>query len=73
MEIKLTVWDRMVRTGIRRQKELAERTGISQSNISNLVNGKAKAIQFDTLASLCAALDCEPGDLLKLEKEEVEA
>lgn len=45
--------------------ELAERVGITIANISILKNGKAKAIKVSTLAKLCAALDCQPGDLLE--------
>ena len=45
--------------------ELAERVGITIANISILKNGRAKAIKISTLAKLCAALDCQPGDLLE--------
>ena len=45
--------------------ELAERVGITATNLSILKTGKAKAIRFSTLDSLCAALDCQPGDLLE--------
>ncbi len=45
--------------------ELAERVGITITNISILKNGKAKALKITTLAKLCAALDCQPGDLLE--------
>lgn len=45
--------------------ELAERVGITITNISILKNGKAKAVKVSTLAKLCAALDCQPGDLLE--------
>lgn len=45
--------------------ELAERVGITISNISILKNGKAKALKISTLAKLCAALDCQPGDILE--------
>ena len=45
--------------------ELAERVGITIANISILKNGKAKAIKLSTLARLCEALDCQPGDLLE--------
>ena len=48
--------------------ELAERVGITITNISILKNGKAKAIKFSTLAALCEALDCQPGDLLEYKK-----
>lgn len=47
--------------------ELAERIGITQANVSILKTGKAKAIRFTTLVSICHALDCEPGDLLSYE------
>ena len=50
--------------------ELAERVGITIANISVLKNGKAKAIKISTLSKLCAALDCQPGDLLEYTKDE---
>ena len=45
--------------------ELAERVGITAANLSILKTGKAKAIRFTTLEALCAALDCQPGDILE--------
>lgn len=45
--------------------ELAERVGITPANLSILKNNKAKAIRFSTLEAICAALDCQPGDLLE--------
>ena len=48
--------------------ELAERVGITITNISILKNGKAKALKITTLAKLCAALDCQPGDILEYRK-----
>jgi putative transcriptional regulator len=45
--------------------ELSRRVGITMANISILKNGKSKAIKLDTLSKLCAALDCQPGDLLE--------
>ncbi len=48
--------------------ELAERVGITISNISILKNGKAKAIKVSTLIKLCDVLDCQPGDLLEYRK-----
>jgi putative transcriptional regulator len=44
--------------------ELASQVDITLANLSILKTGKAKAIRFSTLASLCRALDCQPGDLL---------
>ena len=52
--------------------ELAEKIGISASNLSILKTGKAKAIRFTTLASLCKALDCQPGDLLEYQEDDGE-
>ena len=49
--------------------ELSQRVGITMANISILKNGKAKAIKVSTLAKLCEALDCQPGDLLEYQKE----
>ncbi|MGH8775882.1 MAG: helix-turn-helix domain-containing protein [Jiangellaceae bacterium] len=49
---------------------LAERVGITPANLAVLKNGRAKAVRFTTLASLCEVLDCQPGDLLRWEPEE---
>ena len=48
-----------------RSRELAERVGITEQNISLLKSGKVRGVRFDTLARICAALDCQPGDLLE--------
>ena len=45
--------------------ELAERVGVTNVNLSILKTGKAKGVRFDTLSSICRALDCQPGDLLE--------
>lgn len=45
--------------------ELAEKVGITISNLSILKNDKARAIRLETLDKLCKALDCQPGDLLE--------
>jgi len=45
--------------------ELAERTGLALNNLSLLKTGKVKAIRFSTLAAICKALECQPGDLLE--------
>lgn len=46
-------------------KELAEIVGITPANLSILKTGKAKGIRFDTLETICKALDCQPGDVLE--------
>lgn len=48
-----------------RSRELADKIGITEQNLSLLKSGKVKGIRFDTLAAICAALDCQPGDLLE--------
>ncbi len=48
--------------------ELASRVGITLANMSILKTGKAKAIKISTLAKLCEALDCQPGDLFEYRK-----
>lgn len=48
-----------------RSRELAERIGITEQNLSLLKSGKVKGIRFDTLAAICTALDCQPGDILE--------
>lgn len=45
--------------------ELSERVEITLANLSILKTGKAKAIRFSTLESICRELDCQPGDLLQ--------
>lgn len=49
--------------------ELAEKVDITLANLSILKTGKAKAIRFSTLAAICAALDCQPGDILAYEDD----
>jgi len=52
--------------------ELAERVDIALPNLSILKTGKARAIRFSTLEAICAALACQPGDLLRFEPDEAE-
>lgn len=53
--------------------ELSDRVGITIVNLSILKNGHARAIRFSTLAGLCHALDCQPGDLLLYDSGQTEA
>ncbi|MBQ8994751.1 MAG: helix-turn-helix transcriptional regulator [Oscillospiraceae bacterium] len=50
--------------------ELADKVGITLANMSILKTGKAKAVKVTTLAKLCEALDCQPGDLLEYRPKE---
>ena len=47
--------------------ELATRADVTVVNLSILKNGRARAVRFSTLTALCAALDCQPGDLLRFD------
>ena len=67
MKLEVKVWELMARAGIRRQKELAVKANLSEALVSKLAAGNMKGIKFSTLASLCEALDCEPGDLIKID------
>lgn len=49
--------------------ELAERVGITNVNLSKIKNNKVSAIRFSTLAGICEALDCQPGDILRYVEE----
>ncbi|PEC21508.1 helix-turn-helix domain-containing protein [Bacillus cereus] len=51
--------------------ELSGKLGITMANVSILKNGKAKAIKFSTLEKICEVLDCQPGDILEYQKEEL--
>ena len=48
-----------------RSKELAERIGITEANVSLLKSGRVKGVRFETLERICEVLDCQPGDLLE--------
>ena len=48
--------------------ELSQKVGITISNLSILKKGKAKAIRFSTLESICKVLECQPGDILIYKK-----
>lgn len=50
-------------------KELSEKVGITQANLSKLKTGKASAIRFSTLESICEVLECQPGDILEFKKD----
>ncbi|WP_036293252.1 helix-turn-helix transcriptional regulator [Methylosinus sp. PW1] len=55
-----------------RSRDLAQRIGIAEQNVSLLKSGKVKGIRFDTLEKICEVLDCQPGDILEYRPEEQE-
>lgn len=50
-------------------RELAQRIDLSEVNVSILRSGRARGVRFDTLAAICQALDCQPGDILVYEPD----
>lgn len=64
LELDTVMKDRKMSLG-----ELADRVGITNVNLSKLKNNRVTAIRFSTLSAICDALDCEPGDILKISKE----
>lgn len=64
LELDAVMKDRKMSLG-----ELADRVGITNVNLSKLKNNRVTAIRFSTLSAICDALDCEPGDILKINRE----
>lgn len=63
MPIRVTLDHLIVKKGLK-ARDLAAEVGLSETQLSLFRSGKVKGIRFRTLAKLCAALDCRPGDLL---------
>jgi putative transcriptional regulator len=51
-----------------KSKDLAAHIGITEANLSLLKQGKVKGVRFETLEKICEYLDCEPGDILRIER-----
>ncbi|MFH1461943.1 MAG: helix-turn-helix transcriptional regulator [bacterium] len=67
MKINIKLDEIMLKRKIR-LNELAKLVGITEANLSILKTGKAKAIRFSTLETLCQILNCQPGDILEFEE-----
>jgi putative transcriptional regulator len=52
-----------------RSRDLAQRIGIAEQNVSLLKSGKVKGVRFDTLEKICEVLECQPGDILEYRAE----
>ena len=52
--------------------ELSEKVGVANVNLSKLKNGHVSAIRFSTLEAICDVLDCQPGDILEVRRDEKE-
>ena len=51
-------------------KELSDKVGVSNVNLSKMKTGKISGIRFSTLEAICEALNCQPGDILEYVKED---
>lgn len=54
-------------------RQLAAMIGVSETHLSLFRSGKVRGVRFSTLARLCAALDCQPGDLIAYEPDDADA
>ncbi len=55
-----------------RSKELAERIGITEQNVSLLKSGKVRGVRFETLEKICEVLDCQPADILEYRRDDAD-
>ncbi len=66
--IRITLDAMLAQRGMK-AKDVAAAIGVSETHLSLFRSGKVKGVRFETLAKLCVALDCKPGDLLDFEPE----
>lgn len=66
--VEVRLLEMMARKNIRQIKELHEKTGLSRTIISDLLNGNKRSIRLETVGKLCEALDCEIGELIVFKK-----
>ncbi|OUO60765.1 helix-turn-helix transcriptional regulator [Olsenella sp. An270] len=64
--------DRVLADRKMRSKELAEKIGLTEVNLSRIKCGKISAVRFSTLDAICRELDCQPGDILEYVPDEPE-
>ena len=65
-QIEIRLFEMMAKRDIRTIEELKSKSGLSRKAISTALNNKNHRMHTDTIAKLCTALDCTPGDLLKV-------
>lgn len=66
MPIRITL-DEMLSARRMKAKQLAAIIGVSETHLSLFRSGKVRGVRFSTLAKICAALECQPGDLIAYE------
>ena len=65
--------DRVLADRKMRSKELAEKIGLTEVNLSRIKRGKISAVRFSTLDAICRELSCQPGDILEYVPDEPDA
>ncbi|MGR4063857.1 MAG: helix-turn-helix domain-containing protein [Vulcanimicrobiaceae bacterium] len=71
MPVRVTLDVMLARRKVR-ARDVAERIGLSETQLSLLRTGKVRGMRFDTLAKLCLVLDCEPGDILGYDRDDAD-
>jgi putative transcriptional regulator len=71
MPVRVTL-DVMLARRKMRARDVAERIGLSETQLSLLRTGKVRGMRFDTLSKLCLVLDCTPGDILEYDRNEAD-
>lgn len=69
MPVRVTL-DVMLARRKMRARDVAERIGLSETQLSLLRTGKVRGMRFDTLSKLCLVLECVPGDILEYDRNE---
>lgn len=71
MPVKIKLFELMAKRNIRTIAEMSERSGLSRKAVSKIINEKATRVDLDTIYKICKTLDCEVGELIIYDKEEV--
>lgn len=71
MPVRVTL-DIMLARRKMRARDVAEKIGLSETQLSLLRNGKVRGMRFDTLSKLCLVLDCRPGDIIDYDVDETD-
>ncbi len=71
MPVRVTLDVMLARRKVR-ARDVAERIGLSETQLDLLRTGKVRGMRFDTLAKLCLVLDCEPGDILGYDRDDAD-
>ncbi len=71
MPVRVTL-DVMLARRKMRARDVAEKIGLSETQVSLLRTGKVRGMRFDTLSKLCLVLDCVPGDILDYDQDDAD-